>query len=143
LNKVYFPGLNGLRFFAAIAVVITHVEMTKKYLSHGEGLWIKVDKIVGSAFSSILSGEIKWFSHHFFIARREKIFWYNCHQKILRQKNIADMAVVFSDFSAGIFCSSLYPMVSDRYPGELHDEPLQGQPDLLSAVHSKSGFCHL
>jgi peptidoglycan/LPS O-acetylase OafA/YrhL len=60
LNKVYFPGLNGLRFFAAIAVVITHVEMTKKYLSHGEGLWIKVDKIVGSAFSSILSGEIRW-----------------------------------------------------------------------------------
>jgi peptidoglycan/LPS O-acetylase OafA/YrhL len=60
LNKVYFPGLNGLRFFAAIAVVITHVEMTKKYLTHGEGLWIKTDRIIGSAFSSILSGNIRW-----------------------------------------------------------------------------------
>ncbi|MBI3511427.1 MAG: acyltransferase [Bacteroidetes bacterium] len=28
-TKVYFPGLNGLRFFAALAVIITHVEMLK------------------------------------------------------------------------------------------------------------------
>jgi peptidoglycan/LPS O-acetylase OafA/YrhL len=27
--RVYFPGLNGLRFFAALAVVITHVELLK------------------------------------------------------------------------------------------------------------------
>jgi peptidoglycan/LPS O-acetylase OafA/YrhL len=27
--KVYFPGLNGLRFFAALAVIITHVELIK------------------------------------------------------------------------------------------------------------------
>jgi len=30
---VYFPGLNALRFFAAFAVIITHVELMKKYLS--------------------------------------------------------------------------------------------------------------
>lgn len=27
--SVYFPGLNGLRFFAALAVIITHVELLK------------------------------------------------------------------------------------------------------------------
>ena len=31
--KVYFPGLHALRFFAALAVVIGHVELLKKY--HG------------------------------------------------------------------------------------------------------------
>jgi peptidoglycan/LPS O-acetylase OafA/YrhL len=30
--KVYFPGLNGLRFFAALAVIITHVELLKGQL---------------------------------------------------------------------------------------------------------------
>jgi peptidoglycan/LPS O-acetylase OafA/YrhL len=28
-HKVYFPGLNGLRFFAALAVILTHVELLK------------------------------------------------------------------------------------------------------------------
>src|SRR5688572_30760956 len=27
--KVFFKGLNGLRFFAALAVIITHVELMK------------------------------------------------------------------------------------------------------------------
>ncbi|HEY0319595.1 MAG TPA: acyltransferase [Pyrinomonadaceae bacterium] len=31
--KVYFPGLNGLRFFAALLVVFSHVELLKEY--HG------------------------------------------------------------------------------------------------------------
>ncbi len=31
-NSVYFPGLNGLRFFAALAVIITHVELMKKLM---------------------------------------------------------------------------------------------------------------
>jgi peptidoglycan/LPS O-acetylase OafA/YrhL len=31
--SVYFPGLNGLRFFAAMAVAISHVELMKQY--HG------------------------------------------------------------------------------------------------------------
>jgi peptidoglycan/LPS O-acetylase OafA/YrhL len=30
-NKVYFPGLNGLRFFAAFAVVVTHIELVKHF----------------------------------------------------------------------------------------------------------------
>jgi peptidoglycan/LPS O-acetylase OafA/YrhL len=30
-NKVYFPGLNGLRFFAAFSVVVTHIELVKHF----------------------------------------------------------------------------------------------------------------
>lgn len=36
-NKVYFPGLNGLRFFAALAVILTHVDF-KKLTGHNN--WI-------------------------------------------------------------------------------------------------------
>jgi peptidoglycan/LPS O-acetylase OafA/YrhL len=32
-TKVYFPGLHGLRFFAAMMVVFSHVELMKDY--HG------------------------------------------------------------------------------------------------------------
>lgn len=32
-KNVYFPGLNGLRFFAAMAVAVSHVELMKQY--HG------------------------------------------------------------------------------------------------------------
>ncbi len=32
-SAVYFPGLNGLRFFAAMAVAVSHVELMKQY--HG------------------------------------------------------------------------------------------------------------
>lgn len=32
--KVYFPGLHGLRFFAALLVVVSHVELFKEY--HGQ-----------------------------------------------------------------------------------------------------------
>jgi peptidoglycan/LPS O-acetylase OafA/YrhL len=33
-NRVYFPGLNGLRFFAAIAVMLTHIELMKKLMKN-------------------------------------------------------------------------------------------------------------
>lgn len=32
-NRVHFPGLNGLRFFAAMIVAVSHVELLKQY--HG------------------------------------------------------------------------------------------------------------
>ncbi len=30
-NKLYFPGLDGLRFFAAFAVIVTHIELVKSF----------------------------------------------------------------------------------------------------------------
>jgi peptidoglycan/LPS O-acetylase OafA/YrhL len=60
-SKVYFPGLNGLRFLAALAVVITHVELSKKLLGHGEGLWMDAsERIVTNAWDAIWSGAIRW-----------------------------------------------------------------------------------
>jgi len=55
MTKTYFPGLNALRFFAAMAVMVTHVELTKKFMLHGDKFWLKIDTwIQGNAFSSIL-----------------------------------------------------------------------------------------
>jgi peptidoglycan/LPS O-acetylase OafA/YrhL len=33
-RHVHFPGLNGLRFFAALAVAVSHVELLKQYLGY-------------------------------------------------------------------------------------------------------------
>lgn len=53
-SRTYFPGLNALRFFAAIAVVLTHVELVKKLLYHECRLWLKTDEwIMGNAWQSI------------------------------------------------------------------------------------------
>lgn len=60
-SKVYFPGLNGLRFFAALAVVLTHLELMKKLLGHGERLWVNDEERTSSmAINGILNGEIRW-----------------------------------------------------------------------------------
>ena len=54
-TKTYFPGLNALRFFASMAVMITHVEFTKKLMYHGDIFWLKIDPwIQGNALLSIL-----------------------------------------------------------------------------------------
>ncbi len=57
-TKVYFPGLNGLRFFAAAAVIITHVELMKKYLGFNH-LWFNPETNISTfAFDHIMRGEI-------------------------------------------------------------------------------------
>lgn len=54
-SRTYFPGLNALRFFAAFAVLVTHVEFTKKIMRHGDYFWLPIDKwIFGNALQSIL-----------------------------------------------------------------------------------------
>lgn len=59
-GHIYFSGLNGLRFFAAIAVVITHVELIK-HQSGFSDIW-KNNKLVfelgslGVIFFFVLSG---------------------------------------------------------------------------------------
>lgn len=74
---VYFPGLNALRFFAAGAVIITHVELIKYYLREVYGFkpyWLDIwgkwhtgdqigERIIQSTpFETILSHEyIQWY----------------------------------------------------------------------------------
>ncbi|MCB0762297.1 MAG: acyltransferase [Flavobacteriales bacterium] len=58
--RVYFPGLNGLRFFAAFAVVVTHVELMKKYMGYNNQ-WINPEPVVTQyPLHHIQSGELTW-----------------------------------------------------------------------------------
>jgi peptidoglycan/LPS O-acetylase OafA/YrhL len=36
-EKIYFPGLNGLRFLAAIAVIVVHIEQFKQLFGLTDG----------------------------------------------------------------------------------------------------------
>ena len=60
LNKasIYFPGLNALRFFAAFAVLISHVELLKNNLRIQGDLWVDTAKEFSTfSFIHILNGE--------------------------------------------------------------------------------------
>ena len=56
--KIYFPGLNSLRFFAAFAVIFTHVELVKKFLGFGSH-WLDLDQLSTSTpIEAVLKKEI-------------------------------------------------------------------------------------
>ena len=57
--KVYFPGLNGLRFFAAFAVIITHVELMKKFLGF-HNFWFDAGSVETLPMKDIVEGKIHW-----------------------------------------------------------------------------------
>ncbi len=60
--RVFFPGLNGLRFFAAFAVIFTHVELMKKLLHHASH-WIIVDERVRFLpVQEVLTKNLSWLS---------------------------------------------------------------------------------
>ncbi len=60
--KVFFPGLNGLRFFAAMAVVFTHVELMKKFLGHASH-WIDINERVRTfPYDQVITKELSWLS---------------------------------------------------------------------------------
>ncbi len=58
-SSIYFPGLNGLRFLAALAVIITHIELMKDKLGF-ENAWhepiINQLGVIGVSFFFVLSG---------------------------------------------------------------------------------------
>lgn len=58
--KVYFPGLNGLRFFAALAVIFTHVELMKKFLKFGSHWTILDERVRRYPFEEIKSKSMSW-----------------------------------------------------------------------------------
>ena len=63
-TNVYFPGLNALRFFAAFAVIITHIELMKKYLGFNNAwsdVWNPMDGTDSMPIISILDGSFKWY----------------------------------------------------------------------------------
>lgn len=56
--RVYFPGLNALRFFAASAVVFGHIEQVKDFwhLPHSSNAFIKTSGGMAVSFFFVLSG---------------------------------------------------------------------------------------
>jgi peptidoglycan/LPS O-acetylase OafA/YrhL len=57
-SKVYFPGLNGLRFFAAFSVIITHVELIKEKLGLPHA-WYNQDRVVKNyPLENVINGDI-------------------------------------------------------------------------------------
>ena len=59
MKKEYFKGLDSLRFFAALAVFFTHVELIKKFTGFGTH-WIDPEERITkfSVFQSVMSKEI-------------------------------------------------------------------------------------
>ena len=59
MKKEYFKGLDGLRFFAALAVFFTHVELIKKFTGFGSH-WIDPEERITkfTVFQSVMSKEI-------------------------------------------------------------------------------------
>lgn len=59
-TRVYFPGLNGLRFFAALAVIFTHIELVKRMLGFGSH-WRDLDTLSFEfPAQAVLHREISW-----------------------------------------------------------------------------------
>ena len=58
-EKTYFPGLNALRFFSALAVIITHVELLKHKFKLPNYWHIEIIEklgVIGVSFFFVLSG---------------------------------------------------------------------------------------
>ncbi len=58
-EKTYFPGLNALRFFSALAVIITHIELLKHKLELPNYWHIEIIEklgVIGVSFFFVLSG---------------------------------------------------------------------------------------
>jgi peptidoglycan/LPS O-acetylase OafA/YrhL len=59
MSKIYFPNLNGLRFIAALLVVIHHVEQFRKILgrpNYFDNPFIKITGKIGVILFFVLSG---------------------------------------------------------------------------------------
>ena len=61
-RRVYFPGLNGLRFIAALAVIFTHVELMKKFLGHASHWIILDERIRVVPYQEIANRNLSWLS---------------------------------------------------------------------------------
>jgi peptidoglycan/LPS O-acetylase OafA/YrhL len=58
-DKIYFPGLNGLRFIAALLVIIHHIEQIKNlsgFQNHKQNTFVSVSGKLGVVLFFVLSG---------------------------------------------------------------------------------------
>lgn len=66
--RVYFQGLNGLRFFAALAVIVSHLEMTLKYKGY-YAYWHWIDpRMKFNGLTTILHDNTSYLSYFISLA---------------------------------------------------------------------------
>lgn len=57
-TRVYFPGLNGLRFFAAFAVIVTHVELIKQKMGLPHSWYNPESVIETTPIQHVIKGDV-------------------------------------------------------------------------------------
>lgn len=55
-GKRYFPGLNGLRFFAVSVVILEHIEQLKQWFGFRHRYWVPAEGKIGVVLFFVLSG---------------------------------------------------------------------------------------
>lgn len=104
MDRIYFRNLNGLRFFAAFAVIIHHIEQYKSIFQHESYFEIKLIKNLGNLgvqFFFVLSG---FLITYLLIAeknKKQKINYKNfVLRRVLRIWPVYFIVVIFSLFIA-------------------------------------------
>ena len=65
MSKLYFPNFNGLRFFAALAVIIHHTEQFKSFYEIENHWGLNSIKIIGNLGVTFFFC-FEWFSNYLF-----------------------------------------------------------------------------
>ena len=101
-KNIYFPGLNGLRFFSALAVIITHVELMKHKLGY-ENIWentlVHNLGVIGVSFFFVLSG----FLITYLMLTEQKQFKFFSVKKFYLRRILRIWPLYFLIFTLGFF----------------------------------------
>ena len=101
-NNIYFPGINGLRFIAALAVIITHIELMKHKLGYAN-IWenplVHNLGVIGVSFFFVLSG----FLITYLMLAEKKRFNFFSIKKFYLRRILRIWPLYFLIFSLGFF----------------------------------------
>lgn len=67
MQKIYFPGLNGLRFIGAFIVIIGHLEFIKSLYSLPNLMYLPFYSNTSGHMGVLLFFCIKWFFNNLFV----------------------------------------------------------------------------
>ena len=92
--RVYFPGLHGLRFVAAMMVVFSHVELMKDYHGHPNLYAGHLAVYESGRMGVTLFFVSERLPHFISAADREESLWNRCGQEILRAPDPSHLATL-------------------------------------------------
>lgn len=119
IKKIYFPGLNGIRFIAALLVIIDHTELFKSYLGLPT-LWANSYSAYLGSFGVSIFFCIKWVFNHLSSSRRAKRRSHT-DSALLLSSDFEDMAALLPVSPPWLFGDSLPFLFSDS-PVFISDE---------------------